>query len=159
MTVVRGNDLRDLSPDESFSMPQILNGQGFELHPRSVKVFKPTGAPVYFYDVITDSPERVGIASLVLETDTSQVADVGHVCANLSESQPDTELLSRIAQRLISHGLENGLQTVRVVVPAQDEKSIQACVAQSNMCAQESLESDGKQFAWFEYSNSGQQDQ
>ncbi|MHC8294357.1 hypothetical protein [Pseudomonas sp. LB3P58] len=159
MTVVKGNDLRELSADDVYSEPQVLNGLGFELHPQSVKIFKPTGAPVYFYDVFTDGPDRVGIASLVLEMDALQVADVGHACANLSESQTDPDLLSRIADRLISHGLESGLRTVRVVVPAGDEKSIQACLAQGNICAQECLESDGKQFVWFDYSNSSQQDE
>lgn len=84
MTVVRGTDLRDQLPGEAIAAPQILNGQGFTLRPRTVKVFKPTGAPVYLYDVMTDDPERVGIASLVLEPDTQQLLDVGHACANLA---------------------------------------------------------------------------
>lgn len=155
MTVVRGNDLRDVEPGESVEMPDALSGQGFELQPRTVKVFKPTGAPVYFYDVITDGPERVGIASLVLEKDPGQVADCGHACANLSEGQTDPDLLSRVATRLIAHGFEKGLPKVRVVVPAQDEKSKHACTAQTNMCAQDCFECDGKEFVGYDYTPSG----
>ncbi|WP_166360326.1 hypothetical protein [Pseudomonas akapageensis] len=151
MTSPRGADLRDQLPGEIIAEPQILNGQGFTLQPQRVKVFKPTGAPVYFYDIMTDSPERVGIASLVLEPDSQQVVDVGHACANLAESQTEPGLLARVAEVLITHGYEQGLPSVRVVVPAEDAKAIEACEAQIGLCHREDNEYDGKQFACFHY--------
>ncbi|NUT78105.1 hypothetical protein HNO86_23980 [Pseudomonas sp. C1C7] len=151
MTVVRGTDLREKLADEDIAPPQILNGDGFTLQPRAVKVFKPTGAPVYLYDVLTDGPERVGIASLVLEPDSAQVADVGHACANLAEDQTDPGLLARIAEKLIAHGYEQGLPSVRVVVPSEDAKSIKACEAQPGTCRRQDNDYSGKQFACFDY--------
>lgn len=152
MTKVRGTDLRDQLPGEDIATPQILYGQGFTLQPHTVKVYKPTGAPVYLYDVLTDdSPERVGIASLVLEPDAREVVDVGHACANLAEGQTEPGLLARVAELLINHGYEQGLPSVRVVVPSDDAKSIDACEAQTGLCRREDNEYDGKQFACFDY--------
>lgn len=151
MTKVRGTDLRDPIPGEDITTPQILNGQGFTLQPRTVKVFKPTGAPVYLYDIMADAPERIGIASLELEPDSQQVIDVGHACANLAEDQTEPGLLARVAELLITHGYEQGLPSVRVVVPSEDAKSIEACKAQVGRCHREDSVYEGKHFACFEY--------
>lgn len=154
MTILKGSDLRDVLPHESFTEPEVLQGQGFTLQPRDMKVFKPTNAPVYLYDVHADGAGRVGIASLVLEADTSQVAGYGHACANLLESHPDPDLLQKVGDLLVSYGIQQGLPTVRIVVPEDDHKSIQACESLQNVCRQEELERDGQRFAWFEYSAS-----
>lgn len=152
MTAPKGKDLRNLLPEDHISMPQVLNGDGFVLQPSSVKVFKPTGAPAYFYDVITDDSARIGIANLIVETDPQQVSQIGHVCARLSENQHNAELLKQIAELLITHGSQHGLSKIRIVVPEHSKDSVQVCEAISTMCEREYLERDGEKFAWFEYS-------
>lgn len=151
MTAPTGKDLRDLLPEENIPLPQLLKGQGFELRPSSVKVFKPTGAPTYFYDVMTDDKTRVGVANLIVETDTSQVSEVGHVCARLLEEQHSAELLKQIAELLISHGHQCGLTNVRIVVPEQSETSVQVCGSINTICKYGYLERNSDKFAWFEY--------
>lgn len=155
MTAPRGNELRDLLADDVISPPKLLNGQGFQLRPSSVKVYKPTGAPAYFYDVMTDSNTRVGIANLILEKDSQQVSEIGHVCARLLEDQHSDELLKQVAELLISHGHECGLTEIRIVVPEQSEKSVNVCESISKICNKEYLERNGEKFVWFEYSANG----
>ncbi|MFJ3050021.1 hypothetical protein [Pseudomonas nitroreducens] len=156
MTVVNGKDLRAIQPGETFAEAQVLYGEGFSLQPREVKVFKPTGAPVIFYDVFKDGePNRSGIASLVLEPDASQVRDVGHACANLAEGCKDPDLLARVGELLIAHGYEQGLPSVRIVVPAADARSVAACEAQNNACQRQQNEYGGQQFACFDYPANG----
>lgn len=151
MTKLKGTDLRDPQPGEEIAPPQTLQGQGFTLQPREVKVFKPTGAPVYLYDIMTDATKRVGIASLALEPDFQQVEDVGHACANLAEDCTDPHLLTKVAELLIAHGYEQGLPSVRVVVPADYAQAVAACEAQDRLCHREVNEYDGKPFACFDY--------
>lgn len=156
MTVVNGKDLRAVQHGEAFAAPQVLKGPGFHLQPRDIKVFKPTGAPVIFYDVFQEGEqERCGIASLVLEPDASQVEDVGHACANLAESCQDPTLLARVGELLIAHGYEQGLPSVRIVVPAADGKSVAACEAQNNTCRRQQNEYGDQLFACFDYPANG----
>ncbi|MDH0292753.1 hypothetical protein N7414_26845 [Pseudomonas sp. GD04087] len=156
MTVVNGKDLRAVQPGEAFAEAQVLYGEGFSLQPRDVKVFKPTGAPVIFYDVFKDGEQdRSGIASLVLEPDASRVRDVGHACANLAESCQDPDLLARVGELLIAHGYEQGLPSVRIVVPAADARSVAACEAQSNACQRQQDTYGGQAFACFDYPADG----
>ena len=152
MTAPKGNELRDLLADDVISSPKVLNGRGFQLRPSRVKVYKPTGAPAYFYDVVTDDDTRVGIANLILEKDSQQVSDIGHVCARLSEEQHSTELLKQVAELLISHGHECGLTEIRVVVPEQSEDSVKVCESIGKICDKAYLDRDGEKFVWFEYS-------
>ena len=159
MTAPKGNELRDLLPEDAISTPKLLNGQGFQLRPSRVKVYKPTGAPAYFYDVVTDSNTRVGIANLILEKDSQQVSEIGHVCARLSEDQDSMELLKQVAELLISHGHECGLTEIRVVVPEQSEKSVKVCESISKICNKAYLDRNGERFVWFEYSANGTSEQ
>ena len=152
MTAPKGKDLRNLLPEDSISMPQVLNGHGFVLQPSSVKIFKPTGAPAYFYDVMTDDSTRIGVANLIVETDPQQVSEMGHVCARLLEKQHNAELLKQVAELLISHGSQLGLSKIRIVVPEHSKDSVQVCEAIDAMCERKYLERDGEKFAWFEYS-------
>ncbi|MFM0172556.1 hypothetical protein [Paraburkholderia sediminicola] len=159
MTAPKGNELRDLLPEDAFSTPKLLNGQGFQLRPTRVKVYKPTGAPVYFYDVVTDDNTRVGIANLILEKDSQQVSELGHVCARLSEDQDSVELLKQVGELLISHGHECGLTEIRIVVPEQSEKSVQACASIGKICNKAYLDRNGEKFVWFGYSANGNSEQ
>lgn len=151
MTMPKSTDLRDPQPGEGISPPQTLQGVGFTLQPREVKVFKPTGAPVHLYDIMTDATKRVGIASLVLEPDFRQVENVGHVCANLAGDQADPALLANVGELLIAHAYEQGLPSVRIVVPADHAPSVAACEAQGGLCHREVNNYDGKSFACFDY--------
>ncbi|MGE8364484.1 MULTISPECIES: hypothetical protein [unclassified Cupriavidus] len=159
MTAPAGNELRDLLADDAIPTPKLLNGQGFQLRPSRVKVYKPSGAPVYFYDVMTDSNTRVGIANLILEKDSQQVSEIGHVCARLLEDQYSTELLKQVAELLISHGHECGLTEICIVVPEQSEESVNVCESIGKICNKANLDRDGEKFVWFEYSANGNAEQ
>ncbi len=159
MTAPRGNELRDPLADDVISPPKLLNGQGFQLRPSSVKVYKPTGAPAYFYDVVTDDNIRVGIANLILENDSQNIYEIGHVCARLLEDQNSDELLKQVAELLISHGHECGLTEVRVVVPEQSDQSVNVCESISKICNKDYFERNGEKFVWFEYSPNGDPEQ
>jgi hypothetical protein len=155
MTAPRGNELRDLLADEAFLTPKPLNGQGFQLLPSHVKVYKATGAPVYFYDVVTDTNGRIGIANLILEKDSQQVSEIGHVCARLLEDQHSMELLKQVGELLISHGHECGLIEIHIVVPEQSGESVKACESISKILEKANFDRNGEKFVRFEYSVNG----
>ncbi|WP_143136736.1 hypothetical protein [Burkholderia ubonensis] len=155
MTAPRGNELRDLLADETILTPKPLNGQGFQLLPSHVKAYKPTGAPVYFYDVVTDNNTRIGIANLILENDSQQVSEIGHVCARLLEDRHSIELLKQVGELLISHGQECGLTEIHIVVPEQSDKSVKACESISKIRKMMNFDRNGEKFVRFEYSVNG----
>jgi hypothetical protein len=43
----------------------------------------PTGAPAFFFDVVSDAGKKIGIANVIIETDPIRVASVGNLCAIL----------------------------------------------------------------------------
>lgn len=159
MTAPLASVLRDLIDEDAVLTPELLNGQGFQLRPSRVKIYKPTGAPVYFYDVMTDGNARIGIASLILEKDSQQVSEIGHVCARLLEDQHSVELLRQVAELLISHGRERGLTEVSIVVPEQSEGSVKGCESLSKISNRENFDRNGEKFIRFEYSINGNSEQ
>ncbi|WP_321965256.1 hypothetical protein [Paraburkholderia sp. J7] len=155
MTAPKGNELRDAVPADNILPPKILSGEGFEIHPSRVKVYKPTGAPAYFYDVFTDDNTRVGIASLILEQDPQEVSEIGHVCARLSEEHDNPELLKQVGELLISHGHQCGLSDIHIVVPEQSECAVTACESIGNTCSKAYFDRNGEKFIRFQYLTGG----
>jgi len=151
MTAPKGNELRDVLPEDNIPPPKMLSGEGFEIRPSRVKVYKPTGAPAYFYDVFTDDNTRVGIASLILEQDPQQVSEIGHVCARLSEEHDNPELLKQVGELLISHGHQCGLSDIHIVVPEQSESAVTACESIGNTCNKAYFDRSGEKFVRFGY--------
>ena len=151
MTRVGGNELRDPGPNEEIPLFSDVAGEGFELRLRSSKIYRPSGSPVYLLDVFSDANERVGFASLILETDVEKVADVGHVCASLVPAAFDG-LLQRGAASLVSYAQAKGVERVRIVVAAEDKASVHASEAIGPSSENHLTASDGRQLVVFEYS-------
>ncbi len=150
MTRVGGQDLRDPGANDEIPPFDGIAGDGFELRLRSSKIYRPSGSPVYLLDVFSDADERIGLASLILEKDVENVADVGHLCATLVSTAFDP-LLQRVASSLVSYARAKGIERVRIVVPAEDTHSVQASDAIGPSTKDQSMASDGRQLVIFEY--------
>lgn len=153
MTSPIGADLRNPLPTESFPPAAPLAIDGVVLAPSAVKVFKPSGAPACFYDVVRDET-RIGIANLILEPDSEKVSEVGHVCVRLLDSHADSDLLQQIAERLISHAHEQGLTDVCIVVPETSQESLQVCGSIPDLCKRNDLVLNGGRLVRFHYAES-----
>ena len=119
--------LREPLPEERQELPPELSGNGFRLIAHSQKIYLPTGAPAFFFDVLSDAGDKVGIANVIVEPDRTSVASVGNLCAMLSEECLNVELLSKVADTLIGYSFDAGLPEVLIVVPVAHAPSTEAC--------------------------------
>jgi len=150
MTRVGRQQLRD--PDASDEIPLFddIAGDGFVLRLRSSHVYSPSGAPVYLLAIYSDIGEKLGRASLILEKNAGKVASVGHVCASLVSTAPNT-LLQRVASSLVAYAQNNGIEPVRIVVRADDKQSVQASEAIGPSNHGDFTTDDGRQLLVFDY--------
>jgi len=119
--------LRDPALEEKIDLPPRMVGEGFQIAARSQKTYIATGAPVVFFDVLSDDGDRIGIANAILEPRADAVAGVGHVCVTLSEEHASAELLTQIADVLVDYAFDSGLPEVMIVVPGSHSDSVEAC--------------------------------
>lgn len=119
--------LRTPAPGKEIDLPARMVGEGFQIAARSQKTYVATGAPVVFFDVLSDNGERIGIANAILEPRSEAVAGIGHVCVTLSEAHASVELLTQVADVLVDYALDSGLREVMIVVPQSHADSVEAC--------------------------------
>ncbi|MBT2336420.1 hypothetical protein J7E49_21220 [Variovorax paradoxus] len=119
--------LRTPAPEEQIDLPARMVGEGFQIAARSQKTYVATGAPVVFFDIVSDDGNRIGIANAILEPRADAVAGIGHVCVTLSEEHASVELLTQIADVLVDYALESGLSEVMIVVPGSHSDAVEAC--------------------------------
>lgn len=119
--------LRTPKPEEEIGLPASMVGEGFQIAARSQKTYVATGAPVVFFDVLSEDGQRIGMAHAILESRADAVAGIGHVCVTLSEEHASVELLTQIADVLVDYAFEAGLPEVMIVVPQSHADSVEAC--------------------------------
>jgi len=119
--------LRAPAPQEEIGLPARMVGEGFQIAARSQKTFVATGAPVVFFDVLSDDGERIGMANAILEPHAAAVAGIGHVCVTLSEAHASAELLTQVADVLVDYAFDSGVPEVMIVVPQSHADSVEAC--------------------------------
>ena len=119
--------LRAPAPGEEIVLPDRMVGEGFQIAARSQKTYAATGAPVVFFDVLSEDDERIGIANAILEPRSDAVAGIGHVCVTLSEAHASAELLTQVADVLVDYTLQSGVPEVMIVVPQSHADSVEAC--------------------------------
>lgn len=119
--------LRAPAPEEEIGLPARMVGEGFQIAARSQKTFVATGAPVVFFDVLSDDGERIGMANAILEPHAAAVAGIGHVCVTLSEAHASAELLTQVADVLVDYAFDSGVPEVMIVVPQSHADSVEAC--------------------------------
>jgi len=127
MTKVLGTDIRDPEGDEPYVRPEKLAIKDYMLSPTGIKIFKPSGAPVHFFEILSPDGTKIGRASAILEPDTEKVKHVGQVCVTVAESHSSAQLMAEVGLCLARHCKEHGVSTIRFVVPKKAAAAVDAC--------------------------------
>lgn len=143
--------LRPPSQDEEQALPENLIGDGFNIIAQYQRIYKPSNAPAFFFDVLADDGERIGIANLIMEPDKTKVAAVGHLCATLSEKHSDATLLYKVARLLRDYQFEVGYPEVLIVIPTAHIPSVEACILLKPIDTVSTQTEDGKEGRAYTY--------
>jgi hypothetical protein len=127
MAKITTKSLRNPSEVECATLPVKISGRGFHIVAHSHKIYSPSGVPVFLFDVESESGERIGIASAILEPDLSLVQSFGHVCVTLLEKHATVGRLAEVASSLLGYVFRSGLREALIVVPSSHQLSVDAC--------------------------------
>lgn len=145
-----GDILREPIASDRVGAPDSIAAGDDTLSYRRAKILKPTGAPIYYYDLVDSERRRVGQLHVIVEPDEEEVAHCGHICGFMLSGNESPVRLARAAAALEGFAAESGVPKIWYVVPTTCGDSLEALSELGHPRWDESVLVEGEEHAVFE---------
>lgn len=118
--------LRFTNASDILEQIEPIRSDGFSLVHTASKIYEPSQAPMYIFDIEDPSGNTIGKIHTILEKDVEKVRECGQICGYMLKDKKDPALLARAAIELESFSAERGVTELRYVIPEDCQESLDA---------------------------------